>query len=189
MGYTGIDKRPVAHRVAVATLGIEDDEISDHRHHGGVDQALYAYATEDLAWWGAELGRGLTPGSVGENLSLAGLDITEAVIGEQWSIGTTVVQLTAPRIPCRVFAGFWQVPDLIKRFTARARPGSYLRVLTEGELGAGDAVEVVHRPAHGVTVGVAFRALTMEPELLPRLLDVRELAEKSAHGVRKRVLA
>jgi MOSC domain-containing protein YiiM len=111
------------------------------------------------------------------------------VIGEQWSIGTTVVQLTAPRIPCRVFAGFWQVPDLIKRFTARGRPGSYLRVLTEGELGAGDPVELVHRPAHRVTVGVALRALTLEPELLPRLLDVPELAEKSADNVRKRVVA
>jgi MOSC domain-containing protein YiiM len=189
VGHTGIDKRPVAGRVPVSRLGIEHDEISDRRHHGGSDQALYAYALEDLAWWSAELGRELTPGNVGENLTVVGLDLTNAVIGEQWAVGTAVLQLSAPRIPCRVFAGFWQLPDLIKRFTARAAPGSYLRVLIEGDIGAGDAIEVVDRPVHGVTVGTAFRALTLEPELLPRLLDVPELAEKSVENVRKRVSA
>jgi MOSC domain-containing protein YiiM len=189
VGHTGIDKRPASGRVRISRLGIDGDEISDRRHHGGFDQALYAHATEDLAWWAGELGRDLPPGSAGENLSTVGLDLTNAVIGEQWRVGTTRVQLSAPRIPCRVFAGFWGVPDLIKRFTAHAAPGSYLRVLDEGELGAGDLIEVVHRPSHGVTVGTALRALTTQPELLPLLMDVPELAAKPAQTVRKRVPA
>lgn len=189
MGRTGIDKRPVPHRIAATALGLAGDKIFDTRHHGGVDQAVYAYAREDAAWWEAELGRELPPGRFGENLSTAGVDITGAVIGERWQVGTAVLEVSLPRIPCRVFAGFWEVPDLIKRFTARGASGSYLRVVVEGEVGAGDAIEVVHRPGHGVSVGETFRALTTEPELLPRLLDAPELPEKARDRARRRTVA
>ncbi len=186
-GVTGIDKRPVNGPVRVHTYGLEGDRVLDNRVHGGIDQAIYAYAREDADWWAAELGRDLHPGNFGENLTTNGIDLTEAVIGERWEVGTTVLEVSSSRQPCRVFAGFWQVPDLIKRFTARALPGAYLRVLTEGEIAAGDRIEVVHRPDHGLTIGVLFRALTLEPALLPRLVDVAELPDKHREVARRRV--
>ncbi|MGH3712394.1 MAG: MOSC domain-containing protein [Micromonosporaceae bacterium] len=185
-GRTGIDKRPTTERVTARRLGLDGDTICDTRHHGGVDQAVYAYATEDAAWWATELSREVRPGQFGENLTTEGIDLTNAVIGERWRIGDAVLQVASVRIPCRVFAGFWDVKDLIKRFTARAHPGAYLRVLTEGELGA-DPVEVFDRPAHGVTVGEVFRALTTEPDLLPRLLDAPELPDEAHETARRRL--
>ncbi|WP_434741324.1 MOSC domain-containing protein [Micromonospora sp. SH-82] len=186
-GRTGIDKRPVGGRVALHTEGVIGDFIGERAHHGGPEQAVYAYAEEDAAWWSADLGRDLTPGCFGENLTTSSVDVTGAVIGEQWLIGSALLQVTKPRTPCRTFAGFWGVPDLIKRFTARATPGAYLRVLREGEVGAGDPVQVVARPDHGVTVGEVFRAVSGEPELLPRLLDAPELPESVAAKVRRRL--
>lgn len=186
-GRTGIDKRPTPGRVKAGRLGIAGDTVVDTRHHGGVDQAVYAYASEDAAWWQAELGREVTPGNVGENLTTEGLDLTSAVIGERWSINDVELEVSAPRIPCRVFAGFWDVRDLIKRFTARGSPGAYLRVLREGELGAGDRIAVIHRPEHGVTIGEVFRALTTEPDLLPRLLEAPELPEDAREVARRRL--
>ncbi|SCL41998.1 MOSC domain-containing protein YiiM [Micromonospora pallida] len=186
-GLSGIDKRPAAGRVAVRVDGVVGDFIAERAHHGGPDQAVYAYATEDADWWAAELGRALPPGRFGENLSTLGVDVTGAVIGEQWAIGSALLQVTKPRTPCRTFAGFWGVPDLVKRFTARAAPGAYLRVLREGEVAAGDPVEVRDRPAHGVTVGEVFRALNREPELLPRLLEATELPEAIREKARRRL--
>jgi MOSC domain-containing protein YiiM len=182
---TGIDKRPASGRVAVRDDQVMGDHIVDVRHHGGPDQAVYAYAREDAAWWADELGRDLPPGSFGENFSTEGVDVTRALIGERWAIGSAVFEVSCPRIPCRVFAGFWDVPDLIKRFTARARPGAYLRILTEGEVGAGDAIQVVHRPDHGLTIGETFRAITGERSLVPRLLDAPELPEKHRERAQK----
>src|SRR5918994_157148 len=121
-----------------------------------------------------ELDREIGPGRFGENLSTEGLDLTGAVIGERWSVGTAVLEVTSPRIPCMTFTGFWDVPDLIKRFTAHGASGAYLRVIRDGDVGAGDPVEVVSRPAHGVTIGETFRALTGESALLPRLLDAEQ---------------
>jgi MOSC domain-containing protein YiiM len=178
MGRTGIDKRPVAGRVRVRADGVVGDHVVDTPKHGGADQALYAYAREDAAWWEAELGRGIGPGNVGENLSVEGVDISGALIGERWAVGTTLLEVSRPRFPCRVFAGFWGVPDLIARFVEHGAPGAYLRVLTEGELGSGDLVEVVHRPEHGVSVATVLRAITSEPALLPRVLEVPELAAR-----------
>ncbi|SBT45985.1 MOSC domain-containing protein [Micromonospora auratinigra] len=186
-GRSGIDKRPVDGPVAVRFTGVAGDFIGERAHHGGPDQAVYAYAEEDAGWWAAELGRSLPPGAFGENLSTYAVDVTGAVIGERWAVGTALLEVTKPRTPCTTFAGFWGVPDLIKRFTARAAPGAYLRVLREGELGAGDPVQVVDRPAHGVSVGYVFRATTLEPELLPALLDVPELPEPIREKVRRRL--
>ncbi|WP_446210972.1 MOSC domain-containing protein [Micromonospora sp. IBSANI012] len=186
-GRTGIDKRPVDVPVLLRADGVAGDFIGERAHHGGPDQAVYAYAGEDAEWWSAELGRTVPPGGFGENLTTSAVDVTGAVIGELWAIGSAVLQVTKPRTPCTTFAGFWGVPDLIKRFTVRAAPGAYLRVLREGEVGAGDPVELVDRPAHGVTIGEVFRAMNLEPELLPRLLDAAELPESVMEKVRRRV--
>jgi MOSC domain-containing protein YiiM len=174
-GVTGIDKRPVAGPVRLTELGVEGDHVLDTRVHGGVDQAVYAYATEDAAWWAAALSRSVVAGNFGENLSTTGIDLNDCVIGERWRVGEAVLEVSRPRIPCSVFAGFWDVPDLIKRFTAYAHPGTYLRVLTPGAVQAGDRIDVFDRPDHGVTIGLVFRALTTEPGLLPRLLDAPQL--------------
>ncbi|WBB74980.1 MOSC domain-containing protein [Micromonospora sp. WMMD1128] len=186
-GRSGIDKRPAGGRVEIRPGGVTGDFIGERAHHGGPDQAVYAYAEEDADWWAGELGRQLRPGVFGENLTTSAVDVTGAVVGERWAVGSALLQVTKPRTPCRTFAGFWGVPDLIKRFTARGAPGAYLRVLRPGDVGTGDPVEVVDRPAHGVTVGEVFRAVTLEPALLPRLLDVPELPGSLREKARRRL--
>ncbi|SDE88728.1 MOSC domain-containing protein YiiM [Blastococcus fimeti] len=166
---TGIDKRPVAGRVAVHELGLDGDVQVNRRHHGGEGQAVYAYAQEDADWWVAELARELPPGRFGENLRTTGLDLRNAVLGERWRIGTALFEVTAWRTPCANFARFWGVPDLVKRFAAHGATGAYLRVLETGELGAGDAVDVVSRPEHGITVETAFRIVMTQKHRLPEL--------------------
>ena len=159
------------------------DTICDVRHHGGPDQAVYAYAVEDLQVWEHELARTLPPGSFGENLTTRGVEVTGALIGERWRVGEAVLRVSVPRIPCRTFAVWLDEQGWIRRFTERAVPGAYLAVEQPGDVRAGDLVEVLSRPAHGVSIGLVFRALTDEPELMPDLLvaddlpaDVRELA-------------
>ncbi|MFL5488744.1 MAG: MOSC domain-containing protein, partial [Gemmatimonadaceae bacterium] len=138
---TGIDKKPVAGRVAVHELGLDGDVQVNRKYHGGEGQALYAYAQEDADFWIAELGRNLPAGRFGENLRTTGLDLVGAVLGERWRIGTALLEVTAWRIPCANFARFWDVPDLVKRFAAHGATGAYLRVLETGDVGAGDAVD------------------------------------------------
>lgn len=186
-GRTGIDKRPTDQRVRVSPAGVEGDYIGNRRVHGDPDQAVYAYAIEDAAWWAGDLARELAPGAFGENLTTEGLDLTGAVIGERWTVGGALLEVTSPRIPCTTFAGFWDVPDLIKRFTAHGASGAYLRVIEPGEVGAGDVVEVTARPDHGVTIGETFRALTGESALLPRLLAAEQLPADLLRKVRRRV--
>jgi MOSC domain-containing protein YiiM len=176
---TGIDKRPAAGPVQVSPFGVAGDTICDTRHHGGPDQAVYAYDQADTQWWqeriGAQLAFELAPGSFGENLTVAGLDVTHAVIGELWAVGSAVLEVCVPRIPCTTFAAFWGLPGLVKRFTEAGRPGTYLRVLESGELCAGDEVRVLTSPAHGLTVEMAFRAMTGDHSLAPALLGAPEL--------------
>ncbi|MEV7201187.1 MOSC domain-containing protein [Streptomyces griseoluteus] len=178
-GVTGIDKRPVEGPVRVAApgpkgvggSGLAGDAVCDMRHHGGDDQAVYAFAREDLDSWERELGRSLSNGFFGENLTTEGLDVSGALIGERWRIGSAVVlEVTSGRIPCRTFQGHMAEPGWVKRFTRKAVTGAYLRVIEPGEIRAGDAVEIVHRPDHGVTAATQFRAVTTERELLPSLL-------------------
>jgi MOSC domain-containing protein YiiM len=191
---TGIDKRPVEGPVMVTParakglgmVGLAGDRVYDVWNHGGPDQAVYAYAREDLDFWEAELGRPLGNGVFGENLTTEGIDVNGALIGERWRVGPDVIlEASCPRIPCGTFQGWLAQAGWIKRFTQAARPGTYLRVIEPGEICAGDVVEIVHRPEHDVSVAVCFRALTLEPELLPRLLtadalpgDLRELAHR-----------
>lgn len=185
---TAIDKRPVEGRVRVHRLGVEGDQQYDTRNHGGPDQAVYAYAVEDARWWATELGREAPPGCFGENLTTEGLDVTGAVIGERWRIGAALLQVRSARIPCRTFAAFWDVPDLIKRFTAHGAPGAYLSVVDEGDVGTDDVIDVVDRPAHGFTIGDLFAARSGDRDVLPRMLDVPELTDAEAAWAR-RILA
>jgi MOSC domain-containing protein YiiM len=170
---SAIDKRPVAGRVAVHPLGLDGDVQVNRKWHGGEGQALYAYAQEDADWWAAELDRDLPAGRFGENLRTSGIDLTGALLGERWRIGGVLVEVTAPRTPCAKLQAHWGVPRLIKRFTERGASGAYLRVLETGDLGAGDRIDVVERPDHGVTIGMTFRAFTTERHLLADLAPAR----------------
>ncbi|MER5478163.1 MOSC domain-containing protein [Streptomyces sp. NPDC002734] len=195
LSATGIDKRPVDGLVAVTApgpkgtgeVGLAGDRVYDVKHHGGFDQAVYAYAREDLDGWEAELGRPLANGVFGENLTTLGLDVNGALIGERWRIGPDVVlEVSCPRIPCATFQGWLEREGWIKRFTRAAVPGAYLRVIEPGDIRASDPVDVVHRPDHDVTVALVFRAMTLEPDLLPRLLVADALIEEGRELARRR---
>jgi MOSC domain-containing protein YiiM len=154
---TAIDKRPRAGRLEVDVEGLALDTQVDRHYHGGPDQALYAYADEDAAWWAAELERDVPPGLFGENLRTSGIDVTGARVGERWRIGegdgAVEVEVTMPRTPCRTFQKRMGLDRWVKRFTKAGMPGAYLRVLTPGRtIGAGDEVTVLSRPSHDVTV-------------------------------------
>ena len=176
-GPTGIAKRPSPVPVEVrvpgrAQSGLAGDAICDVEDHGGPEQAVYAYGREDLDEWERELGTALAGGAFGENLTTTGVDVTGALVGERWRVGTGVVlEVTSPRIPCSTFQRWMGRPGWVKAFTRRAVPGAYLRVLSPGTIAAGDPVEIELRPPHGVTIGMVFRALTLERDLLPRILD------------------
>ncbi|MBB4886884.1 MOSC domain-containing protein [Streptomyces netropsis] len=192
---TGIDKRPARGPVAVAPpgpkgiagSGLAGDEVVNRRHHGGDHQAVYAFAREDLDGWERELGRALPHGSFGENLTTCGIDVNGALIGERWRIGADLVlEVSAPRIPCRTFADWLGEAGWMKRFTQEAAPGAYLRVVESGEVRAGDPVTIVHRPDHEVSISFLFRALTTERALLPRVLAAGDaLHPESVEAVHK----
>ena len=171
---TGIDKRPTSEPIEVRAPGMKDggagsglagDTIGDRESHGGDGQAVYAYAREDLDRWERELGRTLTSGSFGENLTTVGVDVNGALIGERWTIGEDVVlEVTSPRVPCSTFRGWMGIPGWLKTFTAASIPGAYLRVVAPGSVSAGDDIVVSHRPSHEVTVAAMFRSLTIETD-------------------------
>jgi len=171
-GRTAIGKRPVTGLAGVGRLGLAGDEQVDKPAHGGPEQALYAYAREDLDWWVEQLGRELANGMFGENITTAGLDVTGALIGEIWDMGSARVQVTGPRIPCVVFAGWMDERHWVNRFAGARRPGAYLRVLREGAVGAGDRLEVVSRPAERVTIAESMSAYYGDAALMRRLLRV-----------------
>jgi MOSC domain-containing protein YiiM len=197
---TGIDKRPVDRAVPVTApgprafgsaggSGLAGDEIGDRRFHGGDDQAVYAYAREDLDGWQRELNRELPNGTFGENLTTTGIDVTGAVVGERWRVGAqALLEVTSCRIPCRTFAGWLGEKGWIKRFTQEAVPGAYFRVIVPGEIRSGDTIEVVSRPEHKVTVGLLFRAMTTEPDLLPQVMDAEDALNTGyAEVIRRRL--
>jgi MOSC domain-containing protein YiiM len=178
MRRTAIDKRPVAGPVDVGWLGLAGDEQADTENHGGREQALYVYAREDLDWWVERLSRELVNGMFGENITTTGLDITGALIGEVWQLGTAVVQITAARIPCVVFAGWLDERQWVRRFADAGRPGAYLRVLREGTVRAGDGLEVIGRPAERVTLAEAMAAFYGDADLMRKLLRVEGRGSK-----------
>jgi len=175
---SAIDKRPVAGPVHIHALGLDGDEQGDEVNHGGVDQALYAYAREDLDWWTERLGRELPNGVFGENVTTAGIDISAALIGETWQLGAVVVQVTSPRIPCVTFRSWINEPGWVKRFAAAGRPGAYLRVLTPGPVQVGDELTVVDTPSQAVTVAESMRAYYGDRDLMQRLLTVEGRGDK-----------
>ena len=177
-GQTAIDKRPVSGRVPMRTLGLQGDEQMDVKDHGGRDKAVYAYAAEDAAWWAEQLGEPVTPGRFGENLTTTGLDVTGALVGERWRIGGrdgALVEVTQPRTPCATFQSWMDQAHWVRRFTEHGAPGAYLRVIEEAVVGAGDLVEVVHRPSHGISIGDCF--VRFEPSVGRRLIEAADSGE------------
>ena len=140
VGKTGIYKLPVEEPVRITALGISDDAICDTESHGGVDQAIYVYGAADYAWWAAELGVEIEPGTFGENLTISDLESSDYAIGDRLRIGQVLLEVTAPRIPCVTLAVRMGDPAFAKRFRQAERPGLYCRVLREGVLRVGEAV-------------------------------------------------
>ncbi len=187
LGRTAIDKQPAAGPVEVDELGIEGDQVGDTVHHGGRDKAVYAFAREDLDAWTEVLGEPIRDGQFGENLTTTGIDVNEAEVGERWRIGGgdgVVLEIASIRTPCNDFKawmgrGGYDNRAWVRRFAEVGRPGPYLRVVVPGRISAGDPLEVVHRPGHGVTVTTMFRALHGRPDLLPELLAVEDLTTEA----------
>ncbi|MEU7695306.1 MOSC domain-containing protein [Microbispora hainanensis] len=175
---TAIDKRKIEGRIAVRENGLAGDERADVANHGHPDQAVYAYAREDYDWWEPIMGRDLRDGQFGENLTTSGADVTGAVLGERWRVGTAVLEVTAPRIPCVVFRNWLDERGWVKRFTDANRTGAYFRVVEQGELGAGDEIEVLYRPSNGVTIAESFRAYHGDRDLMLRILDLPGHSDK-----------
>ncbi len=153
VGISAIDKRAIDGPVDVNEDGLDIDHVCDVMHHGGLDQAVYAYSEDEARRWATELDRELPYGWFGENLRIAGVATTDAVIGERWKVGDTLeLEVTIARTPCRTFADWAQEENWIKRFNAQADVGCYLRVVQPGAVTAGDVVRVISRPDHGVLV-------------------------------------
>ena len=170
---TGIRKLPVRGTVQVTSDGLPGDAIVAVRHHGGPDQAIYAYSADDYDWWAQTTGNDFYPGLFGENLTIRDMP-TDMRVGDRLLIGEVVLEATAPRIPCDTFATRMQDPGFGLRFRDAERPGIYFRVLNEGEIAAGDPVTFVESADHDVTILDLFRykyRLRHDPEELRRLLD------------------
>jgi MOSC domain-containing protein YiiM len=161
-GATAIDKRPVPGAVKVGRYGLFADVQVDRRHHGGLDQAIYAYAQDDADFWQSELGRPLLPGWFGENLRVSGIDVNAARVGERWRVGSTVeLEVMSPRTPCATFARWVGGADArgwVKRFSEEGRLGAYLRVAKTGTVEARDDIEVLSVPEHAQTMLELFRS-------------------------------
>lgn len=174
---TGIYKKPVDGRRPVRGVNVDGDDQADRRVHGGPDMAVYAYAAEDYRWWEDELGRPLAPGTFGDNLTVEGVSPSDAVLGERWRVGSAVLRVTQPRIPCYKLGIRMGDPRFPSRFAAAGRPGTYLAIEEEGEVGAGDGVDVLSRPDHAVTVGDVERAYHVDRSRVPSLLAAPDLSD------------
>ena len=192
---TAIWKDPVEGRVPLRGVNLQGDDQADRTVHGGPDKAVYAYGSEDTRWWATELDTELGAGAFGENLTVSGLPVSDAVIGERWEVGSTLLEVAQPRLPCFKLGIRFGDPGFLRRFARAGRPGAYLRVIREGDIGAGDPINVTTRPEHGVTSALVARALLGDHGLLERALQAPELptdlrdwmAERaSAHRERRR---
>lgn len=176
---TGICKQPVSGAVHITELGLEGDSIVDTKHHGGADQAVYAYSEDDYAWWTAETGRDFHAGLFGENLTIKGLP-GDLYIGDRLLIGDLVLEATSARIPCRTLATRMADRGFGLTFRRAERPGIYFRVLNPGAVSSGDSVTLVEGGDGTVTVLDLFRfafATTHDADQLRRYLDA-PLAER-----------
>jgi MOSC domain-containing protein YiiM len=174
---TAIWKAPIEGPVRLHGVKLEGDAQADRAVHGGPDKAVYAYAAEDLAWWTDRLDRPVAPGTFGENLTTRGIDLDEALVGERWTVGSTVLEVTQPRVPCYKLGIRMGDPRFPAAFAAAGRSGAYLRIIAEGILQAGDPIHVLSKPDHGVTIGLVRSAYHSDHRLAARLLDAPELPE------------
>jgi len=184
---SAIWKSPVTGRVIARGVNLAGDDQADRAAHGGPDKAMYAYAVEDYRWWESEIARGLDYGEFGENLTTDGIDVTNAVVGERWEIGSTVLEVSEPRIPCWRLAVRMEDKLFPRRFTQAGRPGAYLRMIAGGDVGAGDEIRIVSRPDHGLTIGDVFRIFTRDQHEVGRLLTVAHMSKSWQTWAEKRL--
>lgn len=186
-GQTGIYKQPTTGPVHITSLGLVGDTICDTKHHGGVDQAVYVYSTADYAWWSQTVGKELLPGTFGENLTITELESASAHVGDRLHMGSVVLEVTSPRIPCVTLAARMGDPTFAKQFRRAERPGLYCRVIQEGYVQAGDSVNF--QPYTGETIAVIeffrdFYAPDTSEATLRRYLQapiaIRDRVEKEA---------
>ena len=183
---TAIWKEPVESAAAVRGVNLVGDDQADRRVHGGPDKAVYAYATEDYAWWEQTLGRAFPPGTFGENLTTAGIDLSAAVVGERWQIATTTLEVSQPRLPCFKLGMRMGDAAFVDRFEAAGRPGTYLRIVEPGEVVAGAAVTRVSIPAHGLRVADLLQSHhTRDPSLLQRVAGNDDVPESWRAAARR----
>jgi MOSC domain-containing protein YiiM len=176
---TGIFKEPVASRLAVRRLNIEGDGQADLTVHGGPDKAVYAYPSEHYGPWREQLGRELTPGMFGENLTTEGLLEDVVHIGDEFRVGTARLVVTQPRLPCFKLGVRFGDPGIVKSFVRAGKPGIYFAVREEGDVAAGDPIERLAEDQNRITVTEMFRLVldhNADPAALRRLLDVPSLA-------------
>jgi len=168
---TAIWKEPVAERLPVLAEQVGGDHQADHTVHGGPAKAVYSYASEDYAWWSEELGETLAPGTFGENLTTAGIDLNDLLIGQQVRAGTALLEVTAPRFPCWKLGFRMGTQKFPRRFLEAARAGTYFAVVEQGDVGAGDPIVPASRPAHPVTVGLIAYLNHADRQLAALLMD------------------
>jgi MOSC domain-containing protein YiiM len=181
---SAIHKLPVEGPVRVEGVNLAGDDQADRRVHGGPDKAVYAYAREDSDWWAQQLGREIADGMFGENLTTEGVDVSGAVVGERWRVGSVELEVCQPRLPCSKLGLRFGDLRMVKRFGQASRPGAYLRIVTEGELRAGDELTVVSRPEHDVTVALVADAILVDDSLAAKAASAPELAEDLAEALR-----
>ena len=174
---SAIWKSPVLGRIAARGVNLHGDDQADRKAHGGPDKAVYAYAVEDARWWEQEIGRAFIAGEFGENLTTLGIDPNQALVGERWQIGTTVLEVSEPRIPCWRLGVRMNDKLFPRRFTEALRPGAYLRIVVEGEVGAGDEIRVAEKPDHDLTIRDVFRIYISDYDEAERLLAVPQMSE------------
>ncbi len=174
---SAIWKSPAAGRIAAQGVNLDGDDQADRRAHGGPDKAIYAYAVEDARWWEQEIGRPLAYGEFGENLTTEGIEVNYALVGERWEIETTVLEVSEPRIPCWRLGVRMNDPIFPRRFAEAMRPGAYLRIVVEGNIGAGDEIRVLEKPGHSLTIRDVFRIYTRDRDEVERLLAVPRMSE------------
>ncbi len=184
---TGIFKEPVRGRVAARGTNLEGDEQASAKVDGGFDNAVYAYAREDYEWWEAELSEPMEPGRFGENLTTTGVELNDALVGERWRVGTVLLEVSEPRFPCFKLGVRMGTQRFVKRFAEARRTGTYLRIVEDGELGAGDAIEVVERPDHGVTIGRFADAYLGDRDRLAELLVAERLSDEWRSEIEGRI--
>lgn len=174
---SAIWKTPAVGRIAARGVNLTGDEQADRLAHGGPDKAVYAYAVEDVRWWEKEIGRSLTYGEFGENLTTEGIDVNDALVGERWAIGSTVLEVSEPRVPCWRLGIRMNDHLFPRRFVGALRPGSYLRIIVEGDMGAGDEIRIADKPNTDLTVRDVFRIYTRDRHEAERLLAVPQISD------------